>query len=217
MTKQFVLIVPIVLATTIIFPTKAYALSLVPPLLPSELFKVLLSLLLLLIIVLFTTCLIISSLLAKSKKPKSGQKSKFSTLALKVLLTIGALLFISLLSLQVGYIRDLINRNYYILRYFDYPSDTPAIVTEKIIVGFKKGVSQEKAEEYLKSKKVEFTRTEDVNMGKVFLYNTDLKYIVTVQTYGSSIWSSYWIANFNSNPLVYDAAKYSNNPNELID
>ena len=50
-------------------------------------------------------------------------------------------------------------------------------------------------------------------MGKIFFYNTDLKYIVTVQSFETSN----WIASFKSNPLVYDAAKYSNNPNELID
>lgn len=215
--KWLMLVAPIVLAVTIIFPVQAYALSIrepTPP--PSESVKSLLNLLLLLIIVLFTTFLIISALLSKSKKSKSGQKSKFPRLVLKVLLIIGALLFISSLSLQIGDIRDLIDRNYYAstFSYPYYPLYTDSVtITQKIVVGFKKGVSQEKAEEYLKNEKVEFTKTGDINAGKIFFYNTGLKYITTVPFSDTDN----QIANFKSSPLVYDALRYSNNPNEIID
>lgn len=209
-TKQFVLVVPIVLATTIIFPTKAYALSLVPPL--SELVKASLDQLLLLVVVLLSIFFIISASLAKSKKTKSNSKSKLSQLVLKTLLAIGILFLIFRLSLSLKFIRNLFDGNYHDnLGSFSFPGQI--IKTQKIVVGFKKGVSQEKAEEYLRSEKVEFTRTENVNMGKIFFYNTDLKYIIAV----SLSETDNRIAKFNSNPLVYDATKYSNNPNELID
>lgn len=205
----------IILAVTIIFPGKTLALSITQSFPPSDFFEVYLDLFLLLTVFLLTILLVFCFLFRKVKKAGSGSKSKVSKLMLKALTLIGILLLIFRLSLQIGYIRDLINRDYYAsaIRYPYYPPDGTVIVTEKIIVGFKKGVSQEKAEEYLKNEKAKFTRTENANMGKIFFYNTDLKYIVT---------SSFFdvdklIVKFKSSPLVYDALKYSNNPNEIID
>lgn len=214
MSKQLILTVLIVL-TIVVLPTDAYALSLyrVPP---SKFVINLLDLLLRSIVILFIISFTISAFLIKNGKTAS----KFAKITVKFLAKVGIILLVFRLALIFApwelidnyYLKNFKSRGQYQL----YPI---TVVTEKIVVGFKKGVSQEEAEEYLKTKKVEFTSAEDVNMGKVFFYNTGLKYIVVVSSFESSkaFITSNWIAEFESSPLIYDAAIYSSNSNELID
>lgn len=205
----------LIVLTIVVLPTDAYALSLyrVPP---SKFVIYLIDLLLKSIIVLFIISFSVFAFWVKSGKTVS----KFAKLTIKFFTVAGILLLVVRLALIFAP-WELID-NYYLKnfkyrgQYQPYPI---TIVTEKIVVGFKNEVSQEEAEEYLKSKKVEFASAEDVNMGKVFFYNTGLKYIVVVSSFEPSkaFITSNWIAEFESSPLIYDAAIYSSNSNELID
>lgn len=49
-----------------------------------------------------------------------------------------------------------------------------------LVVGFKKGVTQARAEEILKNYSIKYERTNDVNMGKRFYYETGEKFLVIV-------------------------------------
>ena len=58
----------------------------------------------------------------------------------------------------------------------------------EIAVGFEKGVSQEKAENILSKYKLEFEKRDNLNMGKVFFYETGEKYLIKVPKGAESKW-----------------------------
>ena len=74
----------------------------------------------------------------------------------------------------------------------------------KIVVGFKKDVSQLEAENILNKYGLEFLRTGDVNQGKIFFYESGEKFIVKVPEGKEQI----WIDKFNALSEIYKANWY---------
>ena len=88
----------------------------------------------------------------------------------------------------------------------DYPT-----IKGEVVVGFMKGVSQTDAEILLKSNKLEFLKTDDVNMGKKFFYETDERYVVKVPV-GKE---TYWVEKLRKEKIVKDAY-YHNDPSKIL-
>lgn len=87
------------------------------------------------------------------------------------------------------------------------PVDVDSVVEGgKIVIGFKKGVSQLEAETLLKKYGLEFLRTNDVNRGQKFFYETGEKFIVTVPAGEEQI----WINKLGELPEVYKTNWYIN-------
>src|SRR3989344_2893046 len=58
----------------------------------------------------------------------------------------------------------------------------------RIVVGFKKGISQTEAEALLRKNKLEFLKTDNINQGQKFFYESGEKFIVAVPIGQEQLW-----------------------------
>jgi len=82
-----------------------------------------------------------------------------------------------------------------------------------LVVGFKKGVSPARAENILKNYRLKYERTNDVNMGKKFHYETGEKFLVVVPDGEEQI----WLEKFKKIPEVKATGRYLDPDKVLVD
>ena len=83
----------------------------------------------------------------------------------------------------------------------------------EVVIGFVKGVSESNAEIFLRKSKLEFLKTDDVNMGKKFFYETGEIYIVYVPA-GKE---KYWVVQLRKAKIVKDAYFHIDPSKILVD
>ena len=89
----------------------------------------------------------------------------------------------------------------------------PNFVPGEIVVGFHKDVAIDTAESLLRRHGVRFERTDDVNMGKTFFYETGAKFIVTVPV-GEE---QRWLDRFSQEASVKSAGRHNDPTRILVD
>jgi len=82
-----------------------------------------------------------------------------------------------------------------------------------VVVGFEKNISQEEAEAILSQYNLVYTKTIDVNLGKIFFYETGEKFIIKVPE-GKE---NYWIDILNKEEGVYGASQHPDPRKILVD
>ena len=83
----------------------------------------------------------------------------------------------------------------------------------EIAIGFKKGISKEEAEIFLKAFNFKFENTLQINLGKEFFYQSGEKYIVIVPIGEENMWAK----RFTADDRVYQASLHPNDEKMLLD
>ena len=82
-----------------------------------------------------------------------------------------------------------------------------------VVVGFEKNVSLEEAEAILSKYNLSYIKTKNVNLGKIFFYETEEKFIIKVPE-GKE---DYWMDVLNKEEKVYGAYPHPDPAKALVD
>lgn len=122
----------------------------------------------------------------------------------------GAFLFLLLAIIGLFLIKNLRNLNRQGERQIRMSSKC---LPGEIVVGFKKGIAAEEAEQLIKSYGLRFLKTDDVNMGKKFFYETGERYIVYVPPGAEEE----WLEKFKRSKIVVQVGCHPDSKKVFVD